>query len=271
MLNKQELTDIICDRCWIFRIVIFKHQFVPLKLGTSTSGMLAIVFHRDGTIGFPTNLAFKPSEYRGWDFDEANQEIIFLDTNHQESKRGTVPKQWAGKSLKIDSIGEDTLFTSEPYVEKRAIKDRILGGTNLCFIPDKNYEFEAFQSMARAGFATKLVDSTNSIINFLSVVYDYVAMHPQLEKIIISQISLASLKEAPYGKLIFTNDNGNPSFDYLAGNRGIVMELLTTVLSENNKRRLNPEDFRSEDDLLQEILTNRFSNRYALVDLPTKP
>lgn len=120
--------------------------------------------------------------------------------------------------------------------------------------------------MARAGFATKLVDSTNSIITFLSAVYDYVAMHPQLEKIIISQISLASLKEAPYGKLFFANDNGNPSFNYLAGNREIVMELLTIVLSENNKRRLNPEDFRSEDDLLQEILTNRFSNRFVLED-----
>lgn len=90
--------------------------------------MLAIIFRGDGTIDFPTNLAFKPQEYSRWDFDEANQEIIFLDANHQESKRDTVPKQWAGKSLKIDSIGEDTLFTSEPYVEKRAIKDRILGG-----------------------------------------------------------------------------------------------------------------------------------------------
>ncbi|WP_426422791.1 hypothetical protein [Pediococcus acidilactici] len=271
MLSKQEVTDMICDRFWIYRIIIVQHQFITLAIGKySIDGMLAIIFRRDGTIDFPTNIKFTPGEYYRWDFDETKQEIVFYDANHQESKRGTIPEQWAEKSLKIELIGENNLFTYEPYVEERTIKDYVLGGKNLCFIPDQAYTFESFQDLARSGFATKLVDSTDSIITFLSDVYDYVVAHSKLEKIIISEIRPSSPKVPHQGKLFFANDGGKPSFKYLAGNRGVIMELLTTILSENNKRLLNSEDYRNEDDLLQEILINRFIDRYDLVDLPIK-
>ena len=271
MLTKKEIINLICDHIWSLRVPTDQHHFTYLVLGRSgINGKLTIIFRRDGSIDFPTNIAFKPDEFHKWDFDEVKQEIIFFDGNYQESKRATAPVQWAGKSLKIDLIGESNVFTYEPHAEKKIVEEQTIGGVNLFFIPRNTYSFEKFQNLARTGFTIKRINPTDSVLSFLSAAYDYIVMHPKLKKIVISQIDQIFTPTISHGKLLFANVAEEPSFTYLTGTRGIIMELLTTILSENNKRLLNPEDYRSEEDLLQEILISRFNNRYDLVDLPIK-
>lgn len=271
MLTKKEITNLICDHIWTLRIPTDRQQFFHLVLGNyGINGALTVIFRRDGTIDFPTNIAFKPAEFRGWDFDELKQESIFFDDNYQESKRATAPIQWAGKSLKVDLIGESNVFTYEPHVEKKIVEEQTIGGVNLFFIPRNAYSFKKFQSLAHTGFTIKRINPTDSVLSFLSVAYDYIIIHPKLKKIVISQIDQVFTPTISHGKLLLANADEEPSFTYITGTREIIIELLTTILSENNKRLLNSEDYRSEEDLLQEILITRFNNRYALLDLPIK-
>lgn len=50
-------------------------------------------------------------------------------------------------------------------------------------------------------------------------------------------------------------------FDYCAGKRKLLTALLTTVITENNKRQLSPDDNRTVNELLGEVLHNKFINR----------
>lgn len=269
MLNKEQLKDLICDRFWTFRGFDDKKHFSTLFIGTEPgSGMLALWFHRDGSITFPTNVAFEPGEYRHWDFDEDAQEIIFFDYNQQPSKRAHCPVQWFGDSLKIELISDSDnteVFSHEPHVDQFALKNRVIGGIHMFFAPRSVYNFELFQDLAFLNFNIKLIDTEDSIIDFLHEVYQYAIAHPQLEELVISQEGQPHVQLSREHKLLFTSNDGQPSYNYFSGERPLVIELLTVILAENRKRLLNPDDSRNEKEMIQDIISNRFTDRYEII------
>ncbi|MDB8874273.1 hypothetical protein PN303_04930 [Pediococcus acidilactici] len=272
MLNKDEVKDLICDRFWTFRGIDAKKHFSTLFIGTEPgSGMLALCFQHDGSITFPTNVGFEPGEYRYWDLDEEKQEIIFFDYNHQASKRAHLPVQWFGDSLKIELITDSDnteVFTHEPHVGQYAIKKRVIGGTHMFFTPRSVYKFELFQDLAFLNFDIKLINAENAIINFFSEVYQYAIIHPQLEELVISQLGQPCVQLSQENKILFANKDGQPSYNYFSGERALIVEFLTVVLAENCKRLLNKDDYRNEEEMIQDIILNQFTDRYEVEEIP---
>ncbi|MDB8859149.1 hypothetical protein [Pediococcus acidilactici] len=269
MLNKEEVKDLICDRFWKYREITPKKTFTTLFIGTKAgSGMLALCFRRNGRITFPTNVAFEPDEYRYWDFDEDTQEIVFLNNQNQISRRAKLPVRWFGGGFKMQLISDkNEVFSHEPHVDKYAIKKRIIGGTHMFFCPRSVYEFELFQDLAFLNFDIKLINAKNSIIDFFNEVYQYLIVHPQLEEVVISQVGQPIVELSEEEKILFANKDNQPSYKYFSGERALVLELLTVVLSENNKRLLNRDDYRNEEEMLQDIILNKFANRYEIAEV----
>lgn len=271
MLTKDEVKDLICDRFWTFRVISPKKHFSTLFIGTEPdSGMLALCFRRDGRITFPTNVGFKPGEYRHWDFDEEAQEITFIDYNNQISRRAQVPAQWFGGSLKMQLITDSDnieVFSYEPHVDKSAIKNRVIGGSHMFFTPGSGYNFELFQDLAFLNFDIKLINAEDSIVAFLNEVYQYMIVHPQLKEVVISQIGKPLIQLSKKTKLLFIKNDEQPSCQYFTGERDLIIEFLTVVLSENNKRLLNPDDYRNEEEMIRDIILNQFTERYEVTEV----
>lgn len=93
---------------------------------------------------------------------------------------------------------------------------------------------------------------------------EYLMDQPHLTNIIISRNATSELdinlpKELNH--VLLASSEITTAFDYCAGSRAVIMELLTTVITENNKRQLSPDDNRTVNELLGEVLHNKFINR----------
>ncbi|MDB8860230.1 hypothetical protein R0H03_00430 [Pediococcus acidilactici] len=266
MLTKRELKKIICNRFWMYNIVTDNNDFVLVFIGRGpTDGFLAIQFEPDGRITFPNNLAFVPQEYAHWDFDEEKQEILLIGTNGQISARGKLPVNWLNDSLKIQLFdGKDGIFISDTRIDAQQTTNRVLGGKNMYFTPRQSFNMALFHDISRENFNLKVLDYQGSILNFFDKVYEYLAQHPQLEKVVIAKDGQPVVKLPKENQLVFLEDDQRPSFTYFAGNRARIMELLILILSENNKRLLNLDDHRTEDELLLDTLNKQYQDRYTL-------
>lgn len=136
------------------------------------------------------------------------------------------------------------------------------------FTPRSVYKFELFQDLAFLNFDIKLINAENAIINFFSEVYQYAIIHPQLEELVISQLGQPCVQLSQENKILFANKDGQPSYNYFSGERALIVEFLTVVLAENCKRLLNKDDYRNEEEMIQDIILNQFTDRYEVEEIP---
>ena len=96
------------------------------------------------------------------------------------------------------------------------------------------------------------------------ILLNNIIQHPQLQKIIISNTGKLEVKLPQNHQLLISKDCGPSSIAYLTGNRAPILELLSSVLMENNQHLLNSEDNRAEEEIFQAVLQTQFSDRYEL-------
>lgn len=269
MLTKKEVEKLICHRFWMFISVTENNNFVLLFIGNGpTDAYLAIRFETNGEITFPTNLAFNPPEYAHWDFDEETQEILIIDIDNQVRIRGKLPTKWLSNSLQIKLFdGADGILVHNPRFDALQVTERTLGGKNMYFVPRQAFNMDVFHDISREDFNLKVLDYQESILNFFDQAYEYIAQHPQLKNVVLAKDGQPVIKLPEEDQLIFAKDAESPSFNYFAGSRARVMELLIIILSENNKRLLNPDDSRTEDELLADVLKNQYHGRVTLTQV----
>lgn len=269
MLTKKEVKKLICHRFWMYIAVTENNDFVMLFIGTgSTDGFLAIQFETDGSISFRNRLAFAPPEYSHWDFDEEKQELLIFNTSNQIKMRGKLPVKWLSGSSQIQLFdGADGILVNNSRFDALQVNERVLGGKNMYFIPRQAFNMEVFHDISRKDFNLKVLDHQGPILNFFDQVYEYIALHPQLENIVVAKDGRPVIKLPEENQLIFAKTNESPSFTYFAGSRARVIELLIVILSENNKRLLDPNDSRTEDELLTDVLNTEYHGRFTLTQV----
>ena len=160
------------------------------------------------------------------------------------------------------------MFINAPHEDHQEVTRRLLGGRKVICIPYTAFNDNIFYNTRWSGFNIHWVQQASDPINFFTGVYDYLAIHPKIEQIVVSQKSTSVTTFSSKDQLLFLNDHGKPSFNYFSGSRQLLMELLLMILSENNMRLFDKNDQQSEEELLQEVLIKNFNNRYELVDLP---
>ena len=269
LLTKKDVEKLICNRFWLFISVTENKDFVLLFIGRgATDAYLAIRFELNGEITFPTHLAFNPPEYSRWDFDEEKQEILIFDTDNQLRIRGKLPTKWLSNSVQIQLFdGVDGILVHSPRFDASQVTERTLGGKNMYFVPRQAFNMEIFHDISREDFNLKVLDCQESILNFFDQAYEYIAQHPQLENVVLAKEGQPVIKLPEEDQLIFAKDAESPSFNYFAGSRARVIELLIIILSENNKRLLNPDDSRTEDELLTDVLNTQYSGQFTLTQV----
>ncbi|MGX9799947.1 hypothetical protein ACWYVZ_07870 [Pediococcus acidilactici] len=125
-----------------------------------------------------------------------------------------------------------------------------------------HYDIEKQRVLSRMGYNTYWLDDSDTLIAFFNQVYESLINHPELEEVVIFQNGKLEIDSSPRdNQLLFANYGEDFSFDYCAGSRGIVLELLIKILSTNNLRQLDPEDQRSEIEMAEQIVTEQFSER----------
>lgn len=79
-------------------------------------GILVYQFEQDGSLSFPSEISFLPSE-RLWHWDE-NQQIIELLNEHGDLREQLLPPFWDGNYYILKSLSDaDTTYRCEPYIE----------------------------------------------------------------------------------------------------------------------------------------------------------
>ncbi|AOW74515.1 conserved hypothetical protein [Pediococcus acidilactici NGRI 0510Q] len=274
MLSKKEVYNLIGNRIWIYQITSENHPLPTLiQLGESPAYFM-VTFHKNGRIEVPTDVGFTPPEFTYWDFDVEAQEILFKNGENQVALRAQLPQElpYGVTAIKVNQLPQhgdnQYMLVNAPHEDHEEITQRLLGGTRIIFVPYSALNEDIFYNLRWRGFNIHWVEQGPELTNFFTEVYDYLAVHPKLEQIVVSQKSTNITKFSSKDQLLFLNDHGKPSFNYFSGSRQLLMELLLMILSENNMRLFDKNEQQSEEELLQEILIKNFNNRYELVDLP---
>lgn len=101
-------------------------------------------------------------------------------------------------------------------------------------------------------------------MDFFKQVYEYVIQHPQLDRLVVSRTGDTAINSSRNDFLLFKSAAGTLAFDWFSGKRALLIEFLIVVLTENNQRQLNPNDHRSEDEMLKQVLVEKFAGRYEV-------
>lgn len=279
ILDKNEVKDLICNRLWFFQFVL-KEKLYEIHAGILTLNIdpddefsyLTLKFGENGKIKFPTKLGFIPSDYYKWDFDVDTQEVVILSKDEQAEKRLQLPQKEFYYNVDTMVFNKDDKGNSKnvefllnfPHYDAFEIRNPTIAGQTMIFIPRDHFKQGVTQHFARRGYPVYPVDHQNDLTEFLQEIMEYLMDQPHLTNIIISRNATSELdinlpKELNH--VLLSSSEITTAFDYCAGSRAVIMELLTTVITENNKRQLSPDDNRTVNELLGEVLHNKFINR----------
>ncbi|KAF0364463.1 hypothetical protein GBP13_04715 [Pediococcus acidilactici] len=266
-MNKREVEELICDKLWIWRVwntVNTNYNIRPagIYLGAGAEqgfSFAALTFTRNGKINFPTKIGFVPPEFIYWNFDEKSQRIEFLDKERTPEIFASLPKVGIYGARQIDfADGNGLLVNFFDY----GVEANVAVTQRGFFVMRSKCEIGQQRVLSRMGYNTYLMNDSDTLMDFLNQVYESLINHPELEEVVISRTGKLEVEFPPrIDQLLFANYEQGFLFDYCAGRRGIVLELLIKVLSVNNLRQLNPDDQRSETEVAEQIVSERFSDR----------
>lgn len=278
MLSKEQFINAICNRFWFYESISVDtpykdrpHELSLLYGPQHGYGLLGMNFMADGEITFPVKLGFIPPDFYRWDFDEEHQEIIIYHHDEDSTKRGKLVKNsfYATNVIKLNPVDNNQgLLINFPFYDAPEVTSRTIGGSNIVFIPNNFFNSTVTTNFTRRGYNVSPVTHNDSLFAFISEIYRYLIEHPKLEDVVIArtEIEKMSIKfPQNLNHFLVTNVNNQPSLDYCAGNRAIILELLIVLITANNNRLLDSDDQRSEAELVTSVLTKHFADRYELL------
>lgn len=278
MLSKEQFIDAICNRFWFYKNISADAPYeslpkaLPLEYGPKQGyAYLGMEFMADGEITFPVKLGFIPPDFYRWDFDEEHQEIIIYHRDNDSVKRGELIKDgfYATNVIKLaPSDNNQGILINFPFYDAPEVTSRTIGGNNMVFIPSNFFNSAVTTNFTRRGYNVSPVTQNDNLFSFVSEIYRYLIEHPKLADVIIVRTGIKNMAikfPQNLNQLLVAKDNNQPSLDYCAGSRAIILELLIMLITANNNRLLDPDDRRSETELVTHILTNHFINRYDLL------
>ncbi|KAF0500718.1 hypothetical protein GBP19_00190 [Pediococcus acidilactici] len=268
MLKIGEFRKLICDKIWFWQLA---DRDVPwdrgvLYLGGNADdkvGFTSFIFKKDGSIIVPTKVGFIPPEGHYWDFDEETQQLLFYDQDRNQVNSATLVDHGMYGANEIVLSGGGSVLINFPNFD---LGEERPFSHDFFFVPRSNFKISLQRTLARKGYDTYQVGEDATLIPYLNAIYECLIKHPEAQNIIISQNG--EIIDDFFGEagacLLIANNNGVPRLNYLAGSRDLMLELLIAILSENNKRQLNPEDHRTEEEMIEQVITVRFADRYEL-------
>lgn len=282
MLNKDDVKKIICNRLWIFNFVSKDHPYAtyPTRLALNSNpddkyNYLTIKFDENGKIKFPTKLGFIPPDYYKWDFDEDQQEIVIISKDGQSEKRTQLPQKdffYNADTLVFkqdDPSDQSTSFLLNfPHYDAFRICQQDMNERAMVFVPQAFFNIDITQYCTRRGFTIYSVDHQDELTDFLQEILEYLMDHPHLNTVIISRNPSPEMEfNFPSGldHVLLSNPDEASPFNYCAGERSVMVELLIMLVTENNKLQLNPEDNRSVDILFAQLLETKFAGRIEYI------
>lgn len=271
MLNKRQVYQLLRDRVWVLQY-FEKNMLHPIFISTiPKTAFLSFIFRKNGRIEIPTDISFVPNGYSGWNFDEANQEILFTNENGNPIFRTSLPKElpYGITALKMAATPSDDsiyFYVSYFHLSSSYVSEQFLGGTKAFFLPRSVYTSDFYNTLRWTGFNTNLVDHEDSQVAMFTEIYEYLAYHPQIAQVIFSRTNQPVVQLPKRQQLLFSLEGNQPSLVYFSGTRAAIMELLALVITENNLRLYNDVDQRSETEMLQDVITTCFAGRYEVSD-----
>lgn len=270
MLKIDEFRKFICDKIWFWQLedrdAIWDRGVLYMGDGVDKGyGFTTLIFKKDGSISVPTKVGFIPPEGHYWDFDEETQQLLFYDQNRNQVNSAVLVDSGMYGANEIEFSGKTSVLINFPNYD---LKEERPIPQNFFFVPKKNFEIGLQRILTRKGYEIYPVSEDLALIPFLNATYESLAKHSEVGNVVISQkgeiVDDFLVETLTSGGLLMVDEQGKPSLTYCAGSRELIMELLITILTENNKRQLNPEDHRTEEELIEQIITARFEGRYKL-------
>ncbi|MGX9799948.1 hypothetical protein ACWYVZ_07875 [Pediococcus acidilactici] len=264
----DEFRKLICNKLWLWQLA---DREAPWDRGVlflggneyDKIGLTSLIFKENGSISVPTKVGFIPAEGHYWDFDEETQQLLFYDQDRKQVNSATLADHGMYNANEIVFSDGGTILINFPNFD---LKEERPFPHNFFFVPRENFKISLQRTLVRKGYDTYQVGEDATLIPYLNAVYECLIKHPEVKNIIVSQNGeiIDDFFVEAGDCLLIANNNGVPGLNYLAGNRDLVLELLIAILSENNKRQLNTEDLRTEEEMIEQIITSRFANRFII-------
>ncbi|KAF0425851.1 hypothetical protein GBO86_03640 [Pediococcus acidilactici] len=279
MLSKEQFIDAICNRFWFYENISVDApyentpQVLPLYGPEHEYALLGMEFMPNGKITFPVKLGFIPPDYYRWNFEEKQQEIIIYHRDNDSVKKGKLVKNgfYATNVIKLTSSNDSQyrgMLINYPFYDAQTITTRTIGGSNMVFIPQGLFNSEVTTNLTRRGYNVSPVVHDESLFSFIKEVYKYLIEHPKLEDVVIARTEIKDMTinfpKKP-GQILLSNNDSQPAFNYCAGGRAVVLELLIMLITANNNRLLNTDNQSSDTELVNHVLNNHFTARYELL------
>lgn len=265
-MDFNELMHILNGQEWVVENEGPDGTGAVIYLGDSP-GILILIFKPDGTISFPTRMGFLPYEYHGWQFNEAEQVIEFLDSNQQVTLRYSTPHQNGlhmimreqnHKNIRRRLIAHPQLLKK---VRKLVTPDPQLESGKMIFT--KNYH----PNSAMDRIITDNVLGVHRIQNELDHIsgvresLHYTIEHPALEKIAV--VNAPDIQVDPFADFDIAKIRINRSGTILVASRALLIELLGQVLIEAYHQAFENQIMQDEDVpvSIKDTLETKFKDR----------
>lgn len=266
-MNTQLIFQQIKNHYWQFQT----NGWQSLKMGAN-GGILAISFHADGSLGFPTKMDFLPN-YKSWNWDDQLQVIQIIDSKGEVVIQLAPPYHDEYK-LVLKEIDSDNTFVSyyllESYMDNLWAPTPLLDNNELVSVNQRpliiksgstqnNYCDEDIQLF--------IIDSDWNEVSFWYQAYNYLIEHPNSGPICLilkaTQLDDEWLLNYNSDKLIIV-DNQNGNFQMIHGSRSLILDLMTELVFQ-----LRSEELLKKTPIIMEILSkllrSSFEGRYQFI------
>lgn len=269
-MNRNDLVEEISEKDWIVEVKMGLGSGSSITMGKH--GVIVITFNDDGTITFPSNIDFWPSEYHRWEFDEENQKIKFLNPEGDVSSIFGLPEKMGSRLVMNDHDHRAQKRRLVTYLKlNREIRNQImpsvkLNAGNIIMTNVNNSRSPLLKMVKKEQIAVHTLNKDLFSIDGMEEVFDYLIKHDQVQK--VSLIENDQIDSSP-----FDQDVGYKIRLYnqpliLTATRSSMIEVIGKVLIEYKQ-----EAFRQKMKISQfnisvffKILKKHFAKRIIICD-----
>ncbi|WEV51800.1 hypothetical protein OZX69_03630 [Lactobacillus sp. ESL0731] len=233
-MNEQEFLQRFEHKIFNYSVRMRYGSWIMVQM--ASGGYLAIIFARDHTLKFPSNIGFYPDERR-WEFDEQNQMILFKDLNNTKVvSRYLLPKEKDDYCFILKNADDPTKIyiahlNYDFNVEASPVS--VLDKQRVIFLKNNHEDKQAWAKLAQYEIdeccKIKHLDAADDEWDYVNAAWKAAVEDTEIKQACVFFTSGLSTKQRVLSdKLIMHNPDEGAKF--VSGTRGDVIVVLAQLL-----------------------------------------
>ncbi|WEV51802.1 hypothetical protein OZX69_03640 [Lactobacillus sp. ESL0731] len=261
-MNEKEFINFTKDRIFIFQSRAAEVYWVKVFLnGSAPENYLTIIFNSDHTLSFPARLGFYPAE-RGWQFDEAEQQIDLLDESGTiVVDRYALPQNPDDDHFILNNINDDAkrYLSFKEFAINKEVQPRAVLATQRLILISSDYQAVENQvdqcAIANSGNTKWLKSSLNSPWELINEAWETITQDTDLKEVCVFFGGTLTKDEHVFSEKLVRKQTEDEL--YISGSRAnIIVTLSRMLILHYQERIMENGQLHSPIELLSQVITN---------------